>query len=127
MIKIYATVRKAGVSCSSYGAYLPCKRWNDFRDNTVDPSKMMGLTTSAGALDPGTYVIEYKVVLNHYKKKSELSRTTGRHTFSIERGCETILPSTSSEGGVENSELSKYILLSADDFVRAVRQAPRRE
>ena len=119
MIKIYATVRKAGVSCSSYGAYLPCKRWNDFRDNTVDPSKMTGLTTSAGALDPGTYVIEYKVVLNHYKKKSELSRTTGRHTFSIERGCETILPSTSSEGGVENSELSKYILLSADDFVRA--------
>ena len=57
---------------------------NDFRDNTVDPSKMMGLTTSAGALDPGTYVIEYKVVLNHYKKKSELSRDDREASFSIE-------------------------------------------
>lgn len=119
MIQIYATVRKVGVSCSSYGAYLPCKRWDNFRDGTMDPPQLLRLTTSAGALDPGTYVIEYRVVLNHYNTKQELSRTTGTHTFSIERGCEPILPSTSSEGGVENSELSKYILLSADDFVRA--------
>ena len=119
MVKIFATVRKDGVSCSSYGAYLPCKRWDDFRDDTTHPSQLLGLTTDTGALDPGTYVIEYVAVLNHYITKQELSRTTGTHTFSIERGCESILPSASSDSGVENSELTKYVLLSADDFVRA--------
>jgi len=111
MVKIFATVRKDGVSCSSYGAYLPCKRWDDFRDDTTHPSQLLGLTTDTGALDPGTYVIEYVAVLNHYITKQELSRTTGTHTFSIERGCESILPSASSDSGVENSELTKYVLL----------------
>ena len=119
MVQIQATVRKVDVSCPSYGAHLPCKLWNDFRDSTVHPTKMLGLTTSAGALDLGTYVIEYEVILNHHVTNEELSRTEGTHTFSIERGCDPILPSTSAESGVENSELSKYILLSADDFVRA--------
>lgn len=41
----------------------------------------------------------------------------GMYIFFIERGCESILFSASSDSGVENFEFIKYVLLLVDDFV----------
>ena len=81
MVKCSVTARKVGVTCSSFGEHLPCKRWDNFKDPKA--SAGLYLRDASGKLDPGEYRIDYGCTLRGDQDNELIHTVNGYHTFRI--------------------------------------------
>ena len=120
-IKCKVEVKKVGQACSSYGAHLPCLKWDDFKGD-------LSLTTVDGSLVAGDYKITYDChavskpgdyKYSTYGKEVVSAKAEGSVTFEIAAGCNAVMPAGAGGSEGANSELVKLFLLGSDEFVQA--------
>ena len=115
------TVKKTDTVCaeSDYGDYLPCKRFDNFKDTKIGTGML--LLTEDAKLELGEYQLNYTCSANFKSRGKDTSKQhSGSHIFNINRGCDGRMPiSAPGTESVPNSELAKHLLLASDDFSRA--------
>jgi hypothetical protein len=111
-------VQKKGAQCSAYGKYLPCMKWDNFRDDSKSQTTRTFLRTTSQSLslETGEFEIKYDCRFEFSNDAVAPSTSTGwqtLHTFQIVEGCEGWLAPSS------KVDIADLFLLSSPDFLSA--------
>jgi len=111
-------ISKKGTQCSNYGNYLPCMKWDNFRDDSKTPRTRTFLRTTSESLslEIGEFEINYHCRFEFSNDAVAPSTSTGwenLHTFQIVQGCEEWLTANS------KVDIADLFLLSSPEFLSA--------
>ena len=111
-------IHKKGTQCSNYGNYLPCMKWDNFRDDskTQRTRTFLRTTSESLSLEIGEFEINYHCRFEFSNDAVAPSTSTGwetLHEFHIVQGCDEWLTANS------KVDIADLFLLSSPEFLSA--------